>query len=314
MSDKGQWFVYDFYNQNSLLSKGLITGKMPCYRFFKDLVNTSISMWRYKDIEKYVKGLTSSILETAIMFNRNLCLYNSASLGWILAKYNYSGLLSIYLKPTEVDIMTLNGKVIATSVPFEDLILVKDNDMDIIPYLVIDEYIAKISKVEDCIDKVLNNCSLPLAIVGNKKQAASLKMIANKLGNKDPFIIGDDSIMDNIKGFDINVPISPNELYELKDNIKNECLASQGIYSISTKRERIVTQEISNRNDYVDFIYQGKKLSRENWVNEFNKKADANIVFEEVYDINFYENAKEEADKEAMLAKADAIKENKTNE
>ena len=80
-----QAWYYDFMNPNQALSRALIKEGLAFeLHYIKDIGSTKISMFRYKNIEK-IKDLTSEIVETALMFNWNLCFYKSVPLGgWIL--------------------------------------------------------------------------------------------------------------------------------------------------------------------------------------------------------------------------------------
>lgn len=308
MSSFNNWQVYDFYNMQSYMKKYLHTDTNVIYdfRYIKDIANTKISMWSYKNIGKAVPDLTDTILETALLFGANLCFYNSSTLGWILAYYTYSSNRSIYNTPTYVNIVALNGSTIATEVPYKDLILVKDNRMDIVPFIVIQDYIEKMKWIEGAMDKVLTNTTLPLAIIGSKKQASALKQVAEKIGNNTPYIIGDDNILDQIKGFNIDVPVQPQDIYDLRIKYKNECLSSLGIYNVDAKRERIVTQELVNKNDFADYVYQSCKMERQRFCKELSAKTDINVELIETYDINYDENVELESDKNYEIEKAKA--------
>ena len=267
----GQEWYYDFMNPNHAVNACLVRGVMPYeIHYIKDIISTKVGMFTYKNIEK-IPDLTSTILETSLMFINNLCFYKSASLGWVLCRYVFGSVYSLYFRPKFVNLMTLKGESVATNVPWEDIILVKDNKMDVIPFLCINDYLFKIQRIEDTIFKVLNNATLPLALVGSKKLAAQFKTIAKKLSNNEPFVAGDDQLVDAVKAFNIDVPVQPLDIYELKQKYKNECLSSLGIYSVEEKRERIVTQELVNQNDYTDFVYQDAKTERARFVAELNK-------------------------------------------
>ena len=170
--------------------------------------------------------------------------------------------------------------------------------MDIIPFITINEYICKINKVEQTVFKTLAIASLPIALVANKKMGKQLNEIAKQLGNSNPLIVGDDSLMDIVKGFNIDVPVSPLDIYELKQKYRNECLSSLGIYSVEEKRERIVTQELVNQNDYTDFVYQDAKMERERLVKQLNERDPSlELRLIETYEVNVKETIKEDAHK-----------------
>lgn len=309
------WY-YDFVNLGSAVSQALIKdGKLPYFKYIKDIINTKVSMFEIKNIER-IPDLTNQILFGALMFQNCLCFYNNiATGGWILCRYVIGSEFNYYYKPVKVNLIALNGQPIAFNVPYNDIVLVRDNKLDIIPFLVVNEYIEKIQKVEDSTFKILNVASLPLVLVGSKKMSTTLKAIAKSLGSKESFIAGDDSLPDVVKAFDIKVPINPLDTYELKNKYKNECLSSLGIYSVDEKRERLVTQEVVTQNDFTDYVYQSTKMELQRMIKEMNdrdKSLELSLV--ETYMINVKDNIKEEADMAAAISKAKNKQESKGDE
>lgn len=290
--DDGLWY-YNFLNTSQFLKERMIKDGIPIggFRYIKDIIDMRVGMFSYDNLPE---GLTSEIIETALMFCNKLCFYYSAGLGkWVLARFIPNGDFNEYMKPKKVRVISISGNTtFGEEVPYEDIILVKDNRMDIIPFLYIHEYIEKIAEIEATMSKVMKICSLPLAIVGNKKQATALKLTAKKMGNDDPFIVGDNEITDEIKSFDITVPVGPIEFYTLRHKYINEARASLGIYSVDEKRERIVTQELLNLNDYSDTVYQESVNERKRWISEFNSKG-GNAIFKETYNQVFEQGVKE---------------------
>lgn len=295
----GDSWYYDFMNMNQSLKGALIKGGVPWlqFRYIKDMVNTKIGMFEY---ENCPDGLTSQIIETAIMFNAHLCLYNVPGIGVVLGKYVPASDYNYYWKPNKVDVLALNGNTLATMVPFEDIVLVRDNKADIIPFLVINEYIEKISYIEDKLFKELNIATLPVVLAGNKKQATTMKLTASKLGYKDPFIVADDSVVDSVKSFDIRLTINPVDIYTIKRKYMNECIASLGIYSPEEKGERLLVDEIASQNDYTDFIYTEAVNERKRFVKECNEKFGTSIELKETYMLNF----KQSVEEQRQMAKA----------
>ena len=305
-----QAWYYDFMNPNQALSRALLKEGLAFeLHYIKDIGSTKVSMFKYPGIEK-IKDMTSEILETSLMFTWNLCFYKSPSLGWLLCKYTPSTILNIYMKPTAVDLIALNGEGIATGVPYEDIILVRDNALNIIPFIPMVEYIRKMQRIDDSAFKILNIAALPLAFVGNKKVANSLKTLAKKIIDGEPVVVGDDSIMDAVKAFDMKVSINPLDIYELKTKYKNECLSSIGIYTVEEKKERKIVSEVASQNDFTDHIYQDMKTQRQMFVDELNKRDPSlNIRLEETYALNF-ETTVEETKK---IAEAEGVNKNDTS-
>lgn len=291
-------FYYDWKNMGSALRQELLKRGIASddFRYIKDIVNTKIGMFSYEGLPK---GLTSEILETAIMFTNCLCFWKLPGTGdWMLLRYLPQSDFNFYWKPDKVTLLALNGYQIAENVPYEEIILVRDNAMDIIPFIPISEYIAKIKKIEDDLFKMIDVACLPIVLTGSKKAANQLRTLASKLGQKDAFIVGDDTLVDSVKSFNINLPYAPESLYELKKQYKNECMASLGIYSVDEKRERVLTSEIATANDYTDFVYMNALMERERFVKELDEKG-LHLTLVETYAKNF----------EQTVAEAKAMKE-----
>lgn len=274
-----QWWYYDFMNLNSALSQALIKQNyFGALHDVKDIASVSVSQFKYKNIEK-IPDLTSEILEMALLFNFQLCFYKSTSLGWVLCRYVMNSEFNPYLRPVTVNLLTFKGDTIETNVPYKDIILVRDNSMDIIPFICMVEYIRKLEEVDTAVFKVLQTASLPLVIAGGKKLATQYKETAKQLGSNLAFIAGDDQLIDTVKAFNIDVPINPLDIYELKTKYKNECLSSIGIYSIEQKKERKIVNEVRSQNDYTDRIYWDKKSQRLAFIDALNK-ADPSLGIE----------------------------------
>lgn len=308
------WGIYDFYNPEQALEKFKTMGlPVDILRYVKDIINTRIGMFAYNNLPK---GLTSQIVETALMFNNHLCMaYIKGLQEWKLCRYMPTSERDEYNKPIKVNLIALNGNSLASNVDYEDIIEVRDNSMNILPIMPVVEFIEKIKKIEDDLFITIDLGTLPAVISGNKKQVSQLNVIADKLGIKKngAFIVADGSVTESLKTFNINLPFSPLDIYELRNKYMNECMRSLGIYSVDAKRERIVTQELVNQNDFTDFIYQNAKMERELWVKEYNSRTNSNVELVETYDVNYDDNVDEKARLAGEVAEAEAKGELKGN-
>lgn len=276
------------------------------WRYIKDILNTKVSMFYYDNLPE---PLTSQILETALLFRNYLCFYKVEGMDSKPQLYIYipQGTRDIYFKPSTVSIRAINGKPVKVDVPYSDIILARDNSLDIPPFIVINNYIEKIMSIENSLFQQLDILSLPLVLVTSEKNKAQAMEIAKKAKLRNPFIIGDKTLRDTAtQGFDINIRISPLDIYDIKQKYRNECMQSLGIYSVEEKRERLIQQEVTNQNDYTDTIYQGAKRERELFISQINSKYGTNIVLKELYEINKREDIADTALEAGAVAKAEA--------
>lgn len=275
---------YNYMNLRTYMSQLGITYDEDYFRWVKDIMNTKVSMFEYKNLPK---GITSEIIEKALLFNNFLCWYFSPELNkLVLCRYLYSGTYDMYWYPKTVNLLTLTGQPLAYNVPFEDVILCKDNRMDIIPFLTLNSWINKIIEQEKTLNIIVKLVRFPTIISGDKEEAVMLQKLLKDNADCKGFVIAKKGFKDKVEQFDIQIPCKPMELYELLDKYKDMALSSIGIYSVDEKRERIVTAEVQSQNDFVDFVYAGMVQSRRIFINELNEKFNYNIELVETYDIN----------------------------
>lgn len=298
---------YDFMNLNDALSRALIKDGFPnSIHYLKDIASVKVGMFKYKNIEK-IPNLTSEIVETIMLFNNFLCFYDVPGVGKLLCRYVIAGELNEYLKPTFVNLLDIHGTTVATGVPYKDLILVRDNSLDIIPFICMVEYIRKIDLCDTSVFKALNVATLPLVITGSKKNVNQANVIAKKLGAPNAFVIGDDSLIDAIKTFDIDIRINPLDIYELKTKYKNECVASLGIYTIEQKKERKIVSEVSSQNEYTDSIYEDMRNQRQSFVDKLNEMYGLDIELIETKRVIAERHIKDTVDMMGMEKKDDTM-------
>lgn len=280
----------NYYNYNNLetyLNKLGIYYDKDYMRWVKDIINTKISMFQYDDLPD---ELTTEILEKALMFRNFLCFADIKGLGVRLCIWRTGDIWSDYLKPISVDLMALNGKPLAYNIPYDDIVLVRDNLMDIIPFLTLNSWIEKIMEKEKTLDSIYNWISLPTILAGDKEQAGTLKQLMKKASKREPFVIASKNFKDHIEQFDLRLPTTISEVYDILKKYRGLALASMGIYGVDEKRERIVTAEIQSANDYVDFVYQGMYNERKRFVEECNSKFGTTIKLHETYVENQKDN------------------------
>lgn len=293
---------YNYNNLRAYIDKMGIQCPDDYFRWFKDVVGTKVTMFYYDNLPG---TLTSEITENALMFNNFLCLWYDKGLGQvILCRYRFGGTYDIYWKPVTVDLLSLSGKSLAIGVPYEDIVIVRDNPSDIIPFVTLNSWLNKILDKEKTLDILMRLVRMPTILVGDKEQAGMLKQLMKKTYEYEGFAVGSKNFKSHVEQFDIRMPVQLSDVYELIEKYKNLALNSMGIYGVDEKRERIVTSEVQANNDFTDFIYTGMYRERQRWVKEANEKWGLNIILHETY----VDNQEDDIDitKRTALAKAQA--------
>lgn len=313
MSGTTKETFYNIMNLDSCFKQLGITGSPQYLRWVKDIINTKCTMFRYKNLPE---GLTTEIIERALLFNNHLCWYNSTKLGGlILCKYRPGSTFDLYYKPVTVDLLTISGQPVAFGVPYEDIVLARDNTMDIIPFVTLNSYLEKIVELEKTLDILTRLVRFPTILTGDKKQTAMLQQVLKKNANCEGFIIGSKEFSQHLEQFDIKLPCSLAEVYDMLNQYKKLALGSIGIYSSDEKRERLITAEIQATNDFTDFVYAGMVEERKLFLRLINERFGSKIELEETYILNKKDDIKltalETKAVEEEKAKAQNLIENK---
>lgn len=296
--------LYNFYNLQEYCNMLGINYDATYFKWLKDIINTKVSMFKYKNLPG---SLTSQIMETSLLFRNYLCFYYDKRLQEVvLCCYRFGGDYDLYYKPVTVDLLTISGRPLAVQVPYEDIIPVRDNDMDIIPFLTLNAWIGKVIDAEKTLDILVRLVRFPTVISGSKEQATMLKKLLEKNLNYEGFVIGDKTLGDVLQQNDIKLPTTLEEMYSIMEKYRNMALASMGIYGVDNKRERLIANEVQSNNDYVDFVYQGMLNQRQEFVRLANEKWGLSIELVESYDLNKTAEMKLEAEGQGMIAKEEA--------
>ena len=279
-----------FYNYNNL--EAYLNKMQLCYdgqwlRWVKDIINTKITMFKYENLPG---TLTSEIVERALMFNNFLCLWKRPDGEIVMCRWRAGSTYDLYWKPLYVDLLAMNGKPLAYHVPYADIILLRDNPMDIIPFLTLNSYIENIINKENTLNSIFDWISLPVVFAGDPSQAQSLKKVMQKTTKREPFIIAAKNFKDKLEQFSLTLPVKLEEVYNIIKKYKGMAMASMGIYEVDEKRERIVTAEIQSQNDYVDFVYTGMLNERKNSWEEANNRWSTGVILRETYVENQNDN------------------------
>ena len=275
---------YNYNNLESYMNKMQLAYDGTWLRWVKEIINTKIIMFNYENLPS--SDLTSEIMERALMFNNFLCGYNDPVLGFIICRWRCGSVYNLYWRPERVSLYTLTGKSIRDDVPYSDIVLFRDNPMDIIPFLTLNSWIEKIIEKEKTLDSVFNWLSMPLILTGDKEQVNALKIVMKKSLAREPFMAAGKGYKDHVEQFDIKLPAELEQIYNIMKKYKGMAMASIGIYEVDEKRERIVTAEIQSQNDFVDMVYMGMYNERMRFITEVNKRWGYNIKLVEAYEQN----------------------------
>ena len=275
MSKNVNTAYYDFTNMTELMQRLGLTGRVITYRQMIGFIEPHISMFGYEGLEE---DLPVWVVRWALMFRNKLCFYKHPIYGIVLCTYLPTSIRNLYWLPEYVDLLALNGKTIATKVPFKDLVLVKDNKLDLPPFLWLMEYFDKMNNIENTLMKNIDLLKLPAVFTGNEKTVTSFNNLINKALGFKPFAVTDKMISESFKQFDIKLPCTLEEQMSMYKNYKNMCLESIGISGTETqKRERLLVSEVESQSEYKNLNYTDFKNCQLDWIDEYNAKFGKSV-------------------------------------
>lgn len=293
---------YDFMNLSHYIEKKKLSGMS--IRYLKEFVDLGTSMFT---VEGLPEPFTPEILETALMFRNHLCWYQNDAFGDnpMLCQYLPTGEFDMSTKPTKVNIITLMGVTVATNVPYSDIILVKDNRLDIPLFLILDELITRISHIEDTLDVNMQLLRMPMIFTCDKKSVTQYKQLFKAIQNCDPFVLSSNEFAkDSTQSIPINLPAQPKDIYEIFDKYRNLAKEQLGISATIEKASRVQAAEVEAQNDYVNFVYNERKKERELWIKEYNKRYNGQLKLTESYDEFKRDDAELNAQKQVIINNA----------
>lgn len=272
---------YNYYNLESYFKKKNVIG--TTYRNMLDIIDLYTTQFKVNGLDKY--NFTSDILFSALLFNNHLCFYYLNGIdSLVLCKYVDKSTFDYYYKPTKVDLYSISGYLIAQDIPYSDIVLIKDNTLDITPFIYLDEYVEILQNIENTLNVNLTWLKFPMIFESDKKTSVAIKNLFKDIKyNFTPYVITNYGALDGIKSTQVNLSVKPNELYQLYEAYYNKCLNSLGISSSISKRERLITDEMQAQNDMVNARYFERKNNLLKAIELIKEKWNINLTLEESY-------------------------------
>ncbi|MGL4452491.1 MAG: hypothetical protein ACRCTZ_15100 [Sarcina sp.] len=191
---------------------------------------------------------------------------------------------NIYGDPKTVELVSRNGDLTSIPISTQEGVLIRDNDTGYSPIEYIYDFAEKMSRVEFCQKRNLDQSVVPTIFYGNENEMLSIKNLMNDIKNKVANIIwktGKKAKSKDKLSIDdkpqIEVLDTKFKLYlkEYDDHAiyeENRLLTYFGINNTNTqKRERLNQDEVNANNDFINMClylaYNNRLLARD-YINE----------------------------------------------
>ena len=188
---------------------------------------------------------------------------------WMSLGFVNNGDLSVYGYPTSILGVGYNSANIQT----DEWMILYDNmtKQTLLPK--IDLYARLLWEVHNTFRSNLKHQNMPYIVKGTKNQASSIRNLFNRIFNFQPYVITKNSEdIPNIDVLNLGVEFRGNEMLQALKTVWAEALSMLGITAETTKKERLISNEIMiNRQE--DLIsLNSRLLNRVEFCNKMNKK------------------------------------------
>lgn len=175
----------------------------------------------------------------------------------------------------------------------EEVVICWNNKVRLPTWPLVHEYFGLLEEIDQTVILNIRGQKYPKFISGPQEAKKSILAIIKKVEQFFPWIPVKDKAINTIQTsvLDMTVPFVADRLYNLKVNYFNELLSILGINSTdTTKRERMVTDEVNSNNTYVQLSGMSFLGVRQKTAEEINRKFAKYLDGKEV-SVEFNTNA-----------------------
>lgn len=246
----------------------LFIANQEIYNYYRErLINVALSQFEWHGLPDTCDRL---YFEKRLLFDGKACMLKPiGSEEWLSLGYVTNGSLNVYGYPTDILGVGFN----ATNIQPEVWEFLYDNmtKQSLLPK--IDLYARLLWEVHNTFRSNLKHQNTPYIVTGTKNQELSFKNLFNRIFGFQPYILMKrPEDVNAIKVFETGVNYQGNELLDSLKVVWAEALAMLGITAETTKKERLIGDEITiNRQEDIISL-NSRLLNRVDFCNKMNKK------------------------------------------
>ena len=246
----------------------LFIANQEIYNYYRErLINVALSQFEWHGLPETCDRL---YFEKRLLFDGKACMLKPiGSQEWLSLGYVTNGSLNVYGYPTDILGVGFN----ATNIQPEVWEFLYDNmtKQSLLPK--IDLYARLLWEVHNTFRSNLKHMNTPYIVTGTKNQELSFKNLFNRISGFQPYILMKrPEDVNAIQVLQTGVDYQGNELLDSLKVVWAEALAMLGITAETTKKERLIGDEITlNRQEDIISL-NSRLLNRVEFCNKMNKK------------------------------------------
>ena len=215
-------------------------------------------------------------LEIGLFSKGEMIYFNDEELGNLCLTVAVAGQFNMYQVPTQRRAYAVNGY--QKQLSEKDSVLIYNNYLRIPTAYIADIYARRLADIDRTIEVNVQAQKTPVLLYGSEEMRLTLKNAYAQYVGNEPVIVADkDFDLKNIGVYKTDAPQVFTPLYELKKEVWSECLSVLGIENSISKKERLLSSEISaNLGSVYAQRYTGLNARRQA-ADEINKMFGTNI-------------------------------------
>lgn len=247
----------------------LVIENSEIYQYYKErLINIALAQFEWNNLPETCDRL---FFEKTLLYSGKACMLQPKGMeDWLSVDFLQSGNFDVYGYPTQIRGIGYNAKNIET----ENWVILYDNMTKQTLMPKIDLYARLLWEVHNTFRSNLQHQITPYIVATTRNQELTFKNFFNRLLGFQPIIAvkNTEEIDEVIKTLSLNVDYKGKELLETLKMIWAEALAMLGITSETSKKERLISDEITlNRQEDI-LSLNARLLNRIDFCNRINKK------------------------------------------
>lgn len=240
------------------------------------LLNIALAQFEWHGLPDTVDPL---YMETQLLEKGTVALYKEEVTGsWLatsyLSKSKGGRYYDIYGKPVAIDGIGANGEILKT----DEFYILYDNRTKISLLDKIETYARTLAHLHLTFLSNLKFQNIPILLPVEDKTKLTWDNFELQKDQYAPVIRYDKSLnIQDVKPFNLQVPYIGGPLMDTLQDVWNEALSMLGITPVTTKKERLIQDEISANRQGDIVSLNGRLLGRIELANKFNKEQGYSV-------------------------------------
>lgn len=249
--------------------KNLIVENSEIYMYYRErLINLALSQFEWHGLPETCDRL---YFEKSLLYNGKACMLKPIGTDfWLSVDYIYKGTLDVYGYPTDIRGVGY-GKYNLIETDTWEILFDNMTWASLMPK--IDLYARLLWEVHNTYRSNLKQQITPYLVLTTRNESLGIKNLFNRIFGFQPVVEVKNSFdPSNIQTLDTRVEYKGTELLENLKTLWAEALSMLGITAETTKKERLISDELTiNRQEDIISL-NSRLLNRVDFCNKMNKK------------------------------------------